>query len=512
MTSSVAAVSALEVHGLSKTFPGQAALISVDFELASGEVHALVGQNGSGKSTLIKVLAGYHTPDPGSSVAVAGVPLTFSDPRGALAAGLRFVHQDLALIPTLDTLDNVALGRGYECLRGGTISWRREAESARDLLGEFGYDFDLRAPVSKLTASERTGIAVVRALQGWEGQAHVLFLDEPTAALPAGEVQRLFEVVRMIQRRGVAVVYISHHFHEVFDICDRVTVLRDGRVVTTRAVSDLDEPELIELTIGRSIQRADIRKRGQRAADGTAVLRVRGLTGRLLRGVDLDVYAGEVLGVAGITGSGREELASLVFGAVRGGGDVQVDGRTIKPGRPDRSVARGMVFVPADRLASGILADMSVRENLTIGSLRRYIGRLGLRIRAEIADVVDWLERLQVVPRRSEAVIARLSGGNQQKVMLGRALRLEPRVLVLDAPTQGVDVGAKAAIHDIVDGVAMRGTAVLVASTESAELVRLCDRVLVLAEGRVRIICVGAETTSDRLEELTLGGPGSVPG
>jgi ribose transport system ATP-binding protein len=511
MTGSGSSTPVLAVSHLSKTFPGQAALTAVDFDVVPGEVRALVGQNGSGKSTLIKILAGYHAPDAGSEVTVAGYPLTFSDPRAAMAAGLRFVHQDLALIPALDTLDNVALGRGYERARGGTISWRREAESARVLLHEFGYDFDLRAPVSKLTASERTGIAIVRALQGWEGQAHVLFLDEPTAALPASEVQRLFEVIRMVQRRGVAVVYISHHFSEVFEIGDRVTVLRDGRVVTTRAVTDLDEPELIELTVGRAIRRADVRKRGVRTPGDTVALRVRGLTGRLLRGIDLDVHTGEVVGVAGITGSGREELASLVFGAAQRGGGVEVNGYAVKPGRPDRSVARGMVFVPADRLVSGILADMSVRENLTIGSLLRYMSRLGLRIRAEIADAETWLERLQVVPRRSEAIIARLSGGNQQKVMLGRALRLEPRVLVLDGPTQGVDVGAKAAIHDIIDGVANRGAAVLVASTESAELVRLCDRVLVLAAGRVQTVCIGAETSPEELEELTMGGALAAP-
>jgi ribose transport system ATP-binding protein len=495
---------ALSVAGLSKTFPGQRALIDVDFELAPGEVRGLVGQNGSGKSTFIKVLAGYHEPDAAAEATVAGSPLAFSDPQGTLRAGLRFVHQDLALVPTLDTLDNLALGRGYERGRAGTISWRREAAAAAALLREFGYEFDLRIPVSKLSASERTGIAIVRALQGWEGQAHVLFLDEPTAALPAGETRRLFDVIRMVARRGVAVVYISHHFNEVFEICDRVTVLRDGRIVATRTVAELDEPELIELTVGRSVQRADVRKRTERAPTGEVALRVRGLGGKVIRGVDLDIERGEVVGVAGITGSGREEIASLLFGAVDREGDLELHGRPLPPSRPDLSVGRGMALVPSDRLANGLLADLTTRENLTVGSLSRYMSILGLRSRAETSDVNMWLERLDVVPRRPESVIARLSGGNQQKVMLGRSLRLEPLTLLLDEPTQGVDVGAKVAIHEIIDGVAKQGTAVLITSTESAELVRLCDRIIVLAHGVVRYTCSGVSTSADELTEMTL--------
>jgi ribose transport system ATP-binding protein len=271
MTNASPSHPALSIRHLSKTFPGQRALVDVDFELRPGEVHALVGQNGSGKSTLIKILSGYHAPDPGAVVEIAGRPFELGGSDATLAAGLRFVHQDLALVPALNALDNLALGRGYVRGAAGTISWRREARAARQLLRELGFDFNLRTPVAKLDASERTGIAIARALQGWEGQAHALFLDEPTAALPAGEVRRLFEVIEMVKQRGVAVGYVSHHFNEVFEICDRVTVLRDGRVVATRPVAELDEPQLIELTVGRAIQRLDRREedttpRGRRAA------------------------------------------------------------------------------------------------------------------------------------------------------------------------------------------------------------------------------------------------------
>ena len=243
----------LTIDELSKTFPGQKALDSVHFELEPNEIHALVGQNGSGKSTFIKILAGYHDPDPGAEATIDGRTFRLGDPVAAFGAGLRFVHQDLGLAPTLGTLDNLALGRGYLRGRTGTISWRREAREARKLLGSLGYDFDITAPVSSLAAAERTGVAIARALEGWEEQARILVLDEPTASLPAAEVDRLFSVLRMVHREGVALIYVSHHFGEVFEISERITVLRDGAVVATEVTTDLDESQLIELTIGRAL-------------------------------------------------------------------------------------------------------------------------------------------------------------------------------------------------------------------------------------------------------------------
>jgi ribose transport system ATP-binding protein len=495
---------ALRVRGMSKTFPGQRALSDVDFDLRPDEIHALVGQNGSGKSTFMKILAGFHEPDPGGACEVDGHQLAFSDPQDTLASGLRFVHQDLALIPALDALDNLALGRGYERRRGGTISWRREAAAARTLLADLGYDFDLRAPVGRLTAAERTGIAIARALQGWEGGAKVLVLDEPTASLPAGEVERLHDVIRTIRGR-VAVIYISHHFTEVFAICDRVTVLRDGRVIGTHDVAEIDEDHLIQLTIGRRIQRLEARVRVSGARSGVA-LAVQGLTGKVLKAVDLEIRDGEVLGVAGLTGSGREEIAGLVFGADDRVGTVSLAGKVVPGGNPARSMRAGMALVPAERAAIGLLAGMTLQENITLSSLDPYMSRAGLSKRREREDTVSLLNRFEVVPPDPEALIAKLSGGNQQKVLIGRAMRLAPRLLILDEPTQGVDVGAKAAIHGLIDQAAADGASVLVASTESEELVRLCDRIIVLRGGRVRTVVSAAETTPDELTELTLGG------
>jgi ribose transport system ATP-binding protein len=468
---------ALRIENLSKTFPGQRALDSVDFELRPGEVHALIGQNGSGKSTLIKVLAGFHAADPGATIEVAGKPLVLGSAEATLEAGVRFVHQDLALIPASDTLDNLALGRGYHTSVAGTISWRKEARAARELLHELGYSFDFRVPVSHLAAAERTGIAIARALQGWEGGAHVLFLDEPTATLPAGEAERLFEVVRMVKDRGVAVGYVSHHFSEVFALCDRVTVLRDGRKIGTRNVSEIDEPALIELTVGRAIQRLD-RREHEIAPRDDVVLNVEGLTGRVLAGIDF---------------------------SARRGGNVILDGEPVPPGKPATAMTRGMSLVPANRLANGILPDMTLRENMTLGSLSRYISVAGLHPKAEREDVREWLTKLDVKPPRSEARIVRLSGGNQQKVVIARALKCEPRLLLLDEPTQGVDVGAKASIHKIVDEVAESGACVLVSSSESEELIRLCHRIVVLAGGQIRTVLDASKTHADELTELVLG-------
>jgi ribose transport system ATP-binding protein len=496
------AVPALRVRGLTKTFPGQRALDDVDVDVAAGEVHALVGQNGSGKSTLIKTLAGYHEPDTGG-VEVAGTPLEFGNPHASALAGLRFVHQDLALVPALDAVDNLALGRGYQRNGVGSIRWRRERAQAREALQGLGYDLDLRTPVAKLRAAERTAVAIARALQDYGAPPRVLFLDEPTASLPAAEVAQLYEVIRNVTRRGVAVVYISHHFNEVFEISESVTVLRDGRVVATRPTSSLDENELIDLTIGRELRKGDARP-PTAPSDREVVLSVRRLAGSVVDGIDLEVHAGEVVGVAGVTGSGREEIAPLLFGAVPREGEVAIGGDPVPGGRPDLSLRRGMALVPAERLANAALVDRTLTENTTLGHLGPYQTPAGLNRRAERTDVLHWLDRLEVVPKAPERVLGTLSGGNQQKVMLARALRRAPKVLLLDEPTQGVDVGAKAAIHHIVDQTAAEGAAIVVVATESEDLVRLCDRIVVVADGKVQAIVDGRSTTADELTELTL--------
>lgn len=495
---------ALEIRGLSKTFTGQRALVHVDLELQPGEIRALVGQNGCGKSTMIKVLAGYHDPDPGAEVHVDGQPLALGTTGAGDHAGLRFVHQDLGLVPTLDTCDNLAMGHGYERNRMRLISWRREQRLARETLRDLGYDFDVRQPTSHLVVSQRTAIALARALSPRSTPPRVLVLDEPTANLPATEIKRLFEVVRSVRDRGVAVLFVSHHLDEVFGLCDTVTVLRDGRHVITRPVEGLDEDALIALMIGRTLEEfpAPAEAVGE---VGEPVLRVRDVHSGVLAGVDLDVRPGEIVGIAGITGSGREEIALALFGGVPRTGTVTVAGRKVEEHRPDRAVAAGLALVPAERHANAAFLESTLRENVSIVNPGAFLSRGLLSRRREVSEVTTWLQKLKVRPPHPERALATLSGGNQQKVMLARWMRQKPTVLVLDEPTQGVDVGAKADIHVLVEEAAAQGAAVVIVSTDHSELTRLAERVVVLRNGRVADVLRRPNIDPDRITAATIG-------
>jgi ribose transport system ATP-binding protein len=494
----------LSINNLSKTFVSQRVLKSVDLGIGAGEVHGLVGQNGSGKSTLIKILAGYHAPDSGGSVTVGDQGLAFGSPSASDQIGLRFVHQDLGLVETLDTVENLALGAGYPTGRSRLISWRSARRQAEEALGRLGYDIDVTRPVAELPMSSRTSIAIARALSDRAGPARVLILDEPTANLPSHETGLLFDVVRRVSDAGVSVVFVSHRLDEVVSICSAVSVLRDGDLVATlREKPGLTETRLIELMIGQQIDGYD--PPGARDADqGGVLLRVRGVTTATIGELDLDVRAGEVVGVAGITGSGREDVAPAIFGGIARGGQVAVQAVDVPPLRPDRSIAAGIGLVPADRHSKAIFLDSPVRENISVVGLKA-LTRYGLiRPRVEEREVNEWLGRLDVRPRDPERMIATLSGGNQQKVVIARWLRQRPKVLVLDEPTQGVDVGAKAEIHALVDVAAAEGTAILVVSTESEELARLCHRVVVLRNGRIVGTLTGDAITADRITAATL--------
>jgi ribose transport system ATP-binding protein len=499
--------SVLSIRGLNKRFGATRALDGVDLDVRAGEVHALVGHNGSGKSTLIKILAGFHEPDPGSRVTVSGAPLAVGSAAASLRSGLRFVHQDLGLVDGLSTVENLALGVGFDTARLGRIRWAAERRSARDRMRELGYDIDVRQPVGELTASERTGVAIARALRDAE-QARVLVVDEPTAMLPREEVNALFGAIRRVSRSGVGVIYVSHRLDEVFAIATRLTVLRDGRRVGTFAIEELDEQRLVELMTGGEdlIARADTN-----AADlHVGILRVSGLSGAVLREVTFQAHGGELLGVAGLTGSGRDELLPLLFGAqdLRGG-TVTVGGDAVPAARPSAAIAAGMALVPADRHRAGSVTSLSVRENLVLTDLRRHGTRLGpLRRESERAEVRQWVQALEIRPPDPEAAFTRLSGGNQQKVMLAKWLRLEPRVLLLDEPTQGVDVHAKAMIHRLAREIANRGAAVVVASSDDEELCEYCDRVLVLRDGRIAGELRRSDISPHNLARLQLAATG----
>jgi ribose transport system ATP-binding protein len=484
----------LSVRGLSKTFPGLRALTDVDFAVHPGEIVALVGQNGSGKSTLVKILTGIHHADPGERIEGSA-----HDDGGSI----HVIHQDLGLIPQLNTVENLDLGRHYGARGALPTRPREEAEHARELLQHFDAAFDVTVPVGRLTPAERTIVAIARALDGWERPEGLLILDEPTAALHSDEVGRLFTAVRRAADRGAGVIFVSHRLDEVLDLADRVLVLRDGRLVADTPVAGLDHEQLVRLIVGEALQDAAPRDR----RTGGPTLHVRGLRGGTVHDLQLDVRAGEVVGVSGILGSGREHVAPLLFGALRRtGGEVGVAGVELSPGDPRAAIVAGVGYVPADRHADGAVMTMRVRENLTLPNLGRLRRRLGwLDTKEEQREVDLWVERVGLRPADPERPLELFSGGNQQKVVIAKWLRNQPRLLLLDEPTQGVDVGAKAAIYHLVHDATARGAAVLVASSDTAELASLCDRVVVMCDGTAGAEIAGRDLTEERLVIEGLG-------
>jgi ribose transport system ATP-binding protein len=498
----------LEIRGLSKTFPGTRALAGIDFGVADGEIHAVIGQNGSGKSTLVKVLAGYHQPDRFDTASLAGRPFALGSARAAASAGLRFVHQDLGLIGSLSAAENLELISGHgPWLR--RVQWRKTRASARQAMRALGYEINVSMPVSQLAAAERMAVAVARALADQDaGEVRLLVLDEPTAALPGPEVDRLFTAMRAVKSRGVAVLFVSHHLNEVLAIADRVTVLRDGRRVTTCATDGATQHELADLMLGRRLATDLARHSPPPAVPGRPpILEVKGLAGQLIRRLDLDVHSGEVVGITGLTGSGAEEAADLISGDAPRAGVVRVAGREL-PGRDARAaIEAGIAFVPADRSVMALIPGWTVATNITLPGLEVLRRHRLLNHRAERREAEEWLERLDIIPRRPASPISELSGGNQQKVVLARWLRQRARVLVLEEPTQGVDVGAKADIHELVDLAARDGAAVVVCSSDADELARLCTSVVVLARGRVLEELRGEAVTPDRIDRVQLASP-----
>ncbi len=491
--------SGLVIHGLSKTFPGTRALDDVSVQARRGEVLALLGHNGSGKSTLIKVLAGFHHPDNGAEAWVDGERLQLGDSDAATRHGLRFVHQDLGLIPELNAVDNVALTIGYS-RRAGRIDQRDQIARTRELLGKFGVDFDVTQPLAKASPVERTCVAIARAMWDWEEGPRVLVLDEPTASLPSREVSRLFDVIREVRAAGHAVIYVSHRMDEIFDIGDQVVVLRSGRVVGAGAVADYSPEALAALIAGHELETNGTRTSFAR---DDVVLRVKAMRGQYLDGVDIELRRGEVLGIGGLLGSGRDELPYAIAGAVEttNEGGWWLEGRQIDPPTPPTASALGIGFVPAERGREGLIADFSVRENLTLGALPALRNKRGRFIwgRSELRAAREWLGELEVPEEVADRPVSTLSGGNQQRIVFGRCLHTEPKLLVLAEPTAGVDVGARESLYELLRARAREGLSILLASSDTEDLVSMCDRVLVMRRGRVADELVGAEINAERI-------------
>jgi ribose transport system ATP-binding protein len=476
----------LRLRAVSKTFPGTRALDGVDIDIRAGEIHALVGQNGSGKSTLVKTLAGYHHADSGEAV-IDDEAVELSAAGAARHHRLRFVHQDLGLVLELSASENLALFHGFHRGRFGRVSWNEQSRTTRRILERFDIDIDINAPLSVATPVERTIVAIGSALQGWDGGRGVLVMDEPTAVLPPREVAQLFQIIRDVRGAGTSVLYISHRLDEIFEIADRVSVIRGGRMVTTRDVATTTPHELASLMVGENVD-PDLRVGVPVDASAPIALEARNVRGRALLGVDLEVRQGEVLGLAGLRASGHEDLVYALAGAL--GSEVTGEVR-VPQSRGDRWVSMHdagelvLPLVPADRGGEGVVADFSVRENLTLSLLSRLSGRFAISRGEERRVVDEWTARLAIVAASSDDSITTLSGGNQQKVVMARCLAQEPTVLLMCEPTAGVDVGTRVALYAFIAELARQGLCVIVSDSDIDELVAICSRVLVFRDGRI---------------------------
>ncbi|MCC9000498.1 MAG: sugar ABC transporter ATP-binding protein [Candidatus Contendobacter sp.] len=481
-TSAPARAPALDMRGISKTFPGVKALDNVQLQAWTGEIHSLMGENGAGKSTLMKILSGAYSADPGGEIRIDGRLAPISGPKAAREAGIAIIYQELSLAPNLTVAENIYLGN--ESTRFGILAdraaMRRETVKVLERLGaEFGPD----TVVNTLSIAEQQQVEIARALHQ---HSHILIMDEPTTALSNRETDRLFNLIKRLRDEGIAIIYISHRMAEIYELSDRVSVLRDGSYVGTLERAEISAERLVQMMVGRPL--SNLFDKTSHATD-RVVLEVKELTdgGRRVKPCSLTLRAGEVLGLAGLVGAGRSELARLIFGADRAaGGEVWLEGKRQILRKPLDAINAGIAYLTEDRKAQGLFLDMSVRENITISVLGRDALAGGLLNRAAMARLTAGsIEDLRVRVAGPFVTAGALSGGNQQKLLIARWIAINPKVLILDEPTKGVDIGAKAEIYRIISELAAKGVAILVISSELPEVIGISDRILVMREGRI---------------------------
>ncbi|MEO3925560.1 sugar ABC transporter ATP-binding protein [Micromonosporaceae bacterium B7E4] len=503
----------LTMAGIGKRFPGVRALDEVDFRLFPGEVHALMGENGAGKSTLIKVLTGVYDVDEGEIV-LDGTPVRFAGPLQAQQAGVSTVYQEVNLCANLSVAENIHIGR--EPRRFGAIHWSELRRRSRRLLDGLGLDVDVTAPLGSLSLAVQQMVAIARAI---DISAKVLILDEPTSSLDADEVGQLFRVMRQLKEEGMAILFVSHFLDQVYEISDRMTVLRNGRRVGEYATRELSQLDLVSAMIGKelaALEELEEQPRRSLAAleRGRPVVEATGLgRGGAVAPFSLSIHRGEVVGLAGLLGSGRTEVARLLFGADRAdSGELKVDGEPVAMRGPRTAMARDIAFCSENRRTEGLVADLTVRENiiLALQAARGWSRPLPRRRQDELVD--KYVKALRIVPANPEALVGQLSGGNQQKVLLARWLITEPRLLILDEPTRGIDVGAKAEIQRLVVTLSDGGMAVLFISAELEEVLRLSHKIAVLRDRQmVDELANDDEVTADRIMAIIASGHGGAP-
>ncbi len=477
-------VPTLEMQGISKTFPGVKALNGVQLKAWGGEVLALMGENGAGKSTLMKILSGAYHADAGGEIKIDGEPIHITDPIAAKRAGIAIIYQELSLAPNLTVAENIHLGD--EIHHRGLIDRKAMADGCRPVLERLGAPFKPETIVGQLSIAEQQLVEIARALHA---KSKILVLDEPTTALSTRETERLFALIRQLRSEGIALIYISHRMAEVYELSDRVSVLRDGTYVGTLDREGLTADALVKMMVGRDLSSFYTKEHDPHGSRGPVVLEVKGITdgGRRVKPASFQLHQGEVLGIAGLVGSGRTELARLIYGAdAKAGGEVLMGGQPVNITRPKEALDRGLAYLTEDRKRLGLFLDMSCGENINVGVIDRDARGYGiLNLAAAAKRSAEAFKALRVRAASPLVTVGSLSGGNQQKVLLSRWLEIGPKVLILDEPTRGVDIGAKTEIYRIIDDLAKKGIGVIVISSELPEIIGTCDRVLVMREGQI---------------------------
>jgi ABC-type sugar transport system ATPase subunit len=493
----------LQMNHISKTFPGVKALDDVKLEVKRGEVHALIGENGAGKSTLIKILAGIYQPDPGAEFYFEGKKAEINKPLDATLKGISIIYQDLSLFPNLSVAENIYIGRESNSKSWKKIDWKEIEAIAARALKELDVQIDLHLPVEKLSIAQQQLIEIARALAF---DSKLIVMDEPTSSLSSGEVEKLYKVINNLKQKGISIIFVSHKLKELFTVSDRFTVLRDGKYVGTYLKEELNEEKLITLMVGRKVQ---YEKNIGTGKTGNTILEVKGLSKEgNFKDISFELKEGEILGITGLVGSGRTELAQAIFGInTPYQGEVILNGQTVNIKSSEDAVKKGIAYIPESRKTQGLILNQSIINNISLSILKTIRNKFGLINRKKEVDLANYyIKTLDIRPSIPEMAAGQLSGGNQQKVVISKWLSTKPKVLIIDEPTNGIDIGAKTEIHKLLRQLASDGMGIIVISSELPEILAVSDRILVMRHGRIAGELEIQEATQENIMNLALLG------
>jgi ribose transport system ATP-binding protein len=488
------------MENISKSFPGVKALDHVNLELYTGKVLALLGENGAGKSTLMKILSGVYTKDSGD-IYFEGNKIDIHSPKHAQSLGIAIIHQELNLLPYLSIAENIFIGREFTKNMTGRIDWKKLYRESKKYLEQLGVTIDPRTLVKNLSVGEQQMVEIAKALSL---DAKIIIMDEPTDALTNKETEKLFKVIRTLKQNGKAIVYISHRLKEIFEICDDVTVMRDGKYIGSANVKNIDQEKLIEMMVGRKLEDKFPRKI---LKPGKEMIRVEHLSKKgVLKDVNLSVRSGEVVGLSGLMGAGRTELAKAIFGALKiDSGDIYLEGEKVKINNPKDAVSLGIAYVSEDRKMEGLILKLSVRHNMTLSALGQFSTAGQINANKESRQVEEYIKKLAIKTPSSLQRVKNLSGGNQQKVVLSKWMMINPKVLILDEPTRGVDVGAKVEIYELINKLKESGVAIIMISSEMPEVMGISDRIVVMHEGKITGEFTHDEVSQEKIMQSAVG-------